>query len=172
MNTKRRTNLTEITFTPRLSKWIAVMYWSILAFLIFMLVAMSFLAEMSFWEEVLFLVVFLAVLVMFIFIMVKAYRMRFTIEKNRIIVRGVFKKNRIKISDIKSIDKVPIPAGVRLFGASFLGGWYYLPGIGKAWVTMGNFQDGVLISTKKDKHYVITPQEPLKFIQTVKKKMA
>ncbi len=171
MNTRRRTALTEMTFTPRLSKWIAGMYWSILAFLIFMLVAVSFLAEMSFWEEVLFLVVFLAVLVMFIFIMVKAYRMRLTIEKNQIIVNGVFKENRIKISDIKSIDKVPIPAGIRLFGASFLGGLYYLPGIGKAWVTMGNFQDGVLISTQKDRHYVITPQEPLKFIQTVKKKM-
>ncbi len=97
--------------------------------------------------------------------------MRFTIEKNRIIVSGVFKENRIKIPDIKSINKVPIPAGIRLFGASFLGGWYYLPGIGKAWVTMGNFQDGVLISIKKGKHYVITPQEPLKFIETVKKKM-
>lgn len=47
-----------------------------------------------------------------------------------------------------------------------------MPGIGKAWVTMGNFQDGVLISTKKGKHYVITPQEPLKFIETVKRKMA
>ncbi len=148
------------------------MYWSILAFLVFMLIAIPLLTEMSLWEKVLFLVVFLAVLAMFIFIMVKAYRMKFTIEENRIIVSGVFKENRIDIPDIKSIDKVPIPAGIRLFGASFLGGWYYLPGIGKAWVTMGNFEDGVLISTKKGKHYVITPQEPLKFIQTVKKKMA
>ncbi len=172
MNTKRKTNLTEMTFTPRLSKWIAGMYWSILAFLVFMLVVIPLLTEMSSWEKVLFLVVFLAVLGIFIFIMVKAYRMRFTIGEKQIIVGGIFKENRIKISDIKSIDKVPIPAGIRLFGASFLGGLYYLPGIGKAWVTMGNFQDGVLISTKKDKHYVITPQEPLKFIQTVKKKMA
>jgi len=172
MNTKRRTNLTEMTFAPRLSKWIAGMYWSIFAFLIFMLVAIPLFTEMSSWEKVLFLVVFLAVLVMFIFIMVKAYRMRFTIEKNRIIVSGVFNENRLKIPDIKSIDKVPIPTGIRLFGASFLGGLYYLPGIGRAWVSMGNFEDGVLISTKKGKHYVITPQEPLKFIQTVKKKMA
>ena len=171
MNTKKRTNLTEMTFTARLSKWITGMYWSIFVFLIFMLVAVPLLAEMSPWEKVPFLAVFLAVLAIFIFIMLKAYRMRFTIEKNRIIVSGVFKENRIKISDIKSINKGPIPAGVRLFGASFLGGLYYLPGIGKAWVTMGNFQDGVLISTKKGKHYVITPQEPLKFIQIVKKKM-
>ena len=172
MNTKKRTNLTEMTFTPRLSRWIVGMYWSIFVFLIFMLVAVPFLLEISPWEKILFLVVFLAVLVIFIFIMVKAYRMRFTIEKNRIIVSGVFTENRIKISDIKSIDKVPIPAGIRLFGASFLGGLYYLPGIGRAWVSMGNFQDGVLISTKKGKHYVITPQEPLKFIETVKKRMA
>ena len=172
MNTKQRANLTEITFTPRLSKWIAGMYWSILAFLVFMLVTIPLFTEMSLWEKVIFLVVFLAVLAVFIFIMVKAYRMKFTIGKNRIIVSGVFKENRIDIPDIKSIDKVPIPVGIRLFGASFLGGLYYLPGIGKAWVTMGNFQDGVLISTKKDKHYVITPQEPLKFIEAVRKKMA
>ena len=172
MNTKRGADLTEMIFTPRLSRWITGMYWSIFVFLIFMLVAVPLLAKMSSWEKVLFVVVFLAVLAMFIFIMVKAYRMRFTIEKNRIIVSGVFKENRIEIPDIKSINKVPIPAGIRLFGASFLGGLYYFPGIGRAWVTMGNFQDGVLISTKKGKHYVITPQEPLKFIETVKKKMA
>ena len=172
MNEKRITNQTEMTFTPRLSKWITGMYWSIFVFLIFMLVAMPFLAKMSFWDKVLFQGTFLAVLAMFIFIMVKAYRMKFTIEKSRIIVSGVFKENRIEISDIKSIDKGPIPAGVRIFGASFLGGLYYLPGIGRAWVSMGNFEDGVLISTKKGKHYVITPQEPLKFIEIVKKKMA
>ena len=172
MNTKRGADLTEMTFTPRLSRWITGMYWSIFVFLIFMLVAVPLLVKMSSWEKVLFVVVFLAVLAMFIFIMVKAYRMRFTIEKKRIIVSGVFKENRIEIPDIKSINKVPIPAGIRIFGASFLGGLYYFPGIGRAWVTMGNFQDGVLISTKKGKHYVITPQEPLKFIEIVKKKMA
>ncbi len=171
MDTQRGVDLTEMTFTPRLSKWIAGMYWSIFVFLIFMLVVVPFLAEMSSWEKVVFLVVFLAVLAIFIFIMVKAYRMRFTIVKNRIIVSGVFKENRIEISGIKSINKVPIPAGIRLFGASFLGGLYYFPGIGRAWVTMGNFQDGVLISTKKGKHYVITPQEPLKFIEIIKKRM-
>jgi len=164
VNTKETVNPTETTFVPRLSRWITGMYWSILAFLVFMLVAIPL--------QVLFLVVFLPVIVVFIFIMLKAYRMRFTIGENRIIVNGIFKKNRIEIAAIKSIDKIPMPAGVRLFGASFLGGWYYLPGIGKAWVTMGNFQDGVLISTEKNKHYVITPQDPLKFIKVVKRKMA
>ena len=171
MNERNGTSLNEMTFTPRLSRWITGMYWSIFAFLAFMLVAMPFLVKMSSWEKVLFQGTFLAVLAMFIFIMLKAYRMRFTIEKDRIIVSGVFKENRIEISDIKSIDKGPIPAGIRIFGASFLGGLYYLPGIGRAWVSMGNFQDGVLISTKKGKHYVITPRKPLKFIEIVKKKM-
>ena len=171
MNTKRGADLTEMTFTPRLSKWITGMYWAIFLFLIFMHVAILFLVKMSFWHKVLFEGTFLPVLAMFIFIMVKAYRMRFTIEKTRIIISGVFKKNRIVISDIKSIDKGPIPAGIRVFGASFLGGLYYFPGIGRAWVSMGNFEDGVLISTKKGRHYVITPQDPLKFIETVKKKM-
>ena len=56
MNTKRGVDLTETTFTPRLSKWISGMYWSIFVFLIFMLVAVPFLAKMSSWEKVLFTV--------------------------------------------------------------------------------------------------------------------
>jgi len=171
MEEKGKAKMTEMIFSTRISKWIAGMYWSILAFLVFMLVAIPLLVEMKSWEKILFLVIFLGVLVMFLFIMAKAYRMRFTVEEDQIIVSGIFKKNRIKIDDIKSIDKVPIPVGIKLFGASCLGGWYYLPGIGKAWVAMGNFQDGVLIKTKQDRHYVITPQEPLRFIQTVKARM-
>lgn len=56
------------------------------------------------------------------------------------------------------------------FLARFLGVRYYLPGIGHATVVMSNFDDGVLIRTKKGNNYVITPQEPLKFIDIIKDK--
>jgi hypothetical protein len=55
---------------------------------------------------------------------------------------------------------------MRLFGASFYGGYYYFPSIGKTFVVMTNFNDGVLIKTKKG-NYVITPSRPGDFITDI-----
>lgn len=159
-----------IVFGSRFSRCIAGMYFAILAFLVLMLVYMPLNVEMEPFERVAFIVLFTLVLLIFIFIVVRAYRMKFTVTSHHIIVSGIFKQNRIEIAGIQSIYKTAIPFGFRLFGASFLGGWYYLPGVGKAWVVMSNFQDGVLISTKQGKHYVITPEEPYEFIRVVEEK--
>lgn len=171
MNDKRNDSINELSFRAGLSKWIAGMYWSILAFLVIMMIGIPQLADMELFEKVLFLSLFSLMLLVFIFILFKAYKIKFTIAHTHIIVSGIFRKNRIDISDIKSIQKTPMPFGFRLFGASFLGGWYFLQGIGKAGVAMSNFEDGVLITTKQDKHYVITPGKPLEFIKIVRRKM-
>lgn len=120
-----------------------------------------------------FAAVFSMILLLFVFILYKAYTMQFTVTRKEIAISGIFKEHRIRILDILSVRKVPIPFGFRLGGASFLGGYYYLPGIGKAWVCMSNFSDGVLISAKTGRrekiHYVITPDDPQKFIRVVKR---
>lgn len=157
-------------FKPRLSGWIMGMYWVILAFLAALLIGILMAVDMGFLGNLAFISLFSAIIIVIIFVMFKAYRMRFTVTGNRVIVNGVFRKSIIKKSDIKSVQKTPIPFGFRLFGASFLGGWYFFPGIGKAWVAMGNFKDGVMIITKQNKRFVITPSRPLEFIKTVKEK--
>jgi len=136
------------------------------------MVVVPVMAGMKYIENTLFVTaffgVFSVVIIVIAFTIKRAYGMKFSLTKDRLVIHGIFKKNVIKRSDIVSVEKVPIPFGFRLFGASFLGGWYYLPGIGKAWVTMGNFRDGVLITTREKSHYVITPRNPMEFIRKLK----
>jgi hypothetical protein len=155
----------EAVFGSRMSGWIAGLYWGILIFLGAVLIGVPLLAGMTLLEGSIFSVVFAFIIIIFICILASAYRMSFVIAKDEIIIRGVFRTSRIRKNEIKSVQKTPIPTGFRLFGASFLGGWYYLPGIGTAWVAMTNFSDGVLITTKQGKHFVITPVNPEKFIK-------
>jgi len=62
--------------------------------------------------------------------------------------------------------KTLIPFGLRLFGASFHGGYYHVPGLGRAFMVITNFEDGVLIKTKHG-NYIITPQNPEDFAKTI-----
>jgi len=162
-------------FKSRLSKWIAGFYWLVLAFLVVVLSSAVFFSDIPMPGRYTFAAVFSVVLLIFVFILYKAYTMNFTVTQKEVAISGIFKEHIIRLSDISSVRKVPIPFGFRLGGASFLGGYYYLPGIGNAWVCMSNFTDGVLISTKsgrrKKMHYVITPNDPQKFISTLKRKM-
>lgn len=72
----------------------------------------------------------------------------------------------IPLKTVESMERTLIPFGFRLFGASFYGGYYYLPSIGRAFVVMTNFKDGVLIKSKQGT-YVITPRNPEEFIGMV-----
>ena len=160
-----------VVFTSRLSRWIAGMYWAILVFMGSLLLGIPLAADMGTFEGTLFYAVFVIVMLVLLFILYKAYRMRFTVTKEHILIGGLFKKHIITLKNITSVEKTPIPSGFRLFGASYLGGWHYFPGIGKTWVAMGNFQDGVMITTKQGNRYLITPKKPLEFIKLVKKSM-
>lgn len=77
------------------------------------------------------------------------------------------KEKRVPLAKVKSVERTLIPFGLRLFGASFYGGHYYIPGLGKAFITMTNFNDGVLLRTK-DGNYIITPRNPEEFMKAIK----
>ncbi|MFW6185071.1 MAG: hypothetical protein ACOC5C_00165 [Halobacteriota archaeon] len=94
-----------------------------------MLVYMPLNVEMEPFERIIFVVLFTVVLLMIVFTVYRAYKMNFTVTPSQIIVSGILKQNRINIAEIEAIYKTAIPFGFRLFGASFLGGWYYLPGL-------------------------------------------
>lgn len=123
---------------------------------------------MSIWERNLLTIVFFIIAIIFIWIFKRAYNMEFKISQGKLTIRGVFKTHNIPLTDIEKCGRSPIPFGIRIFGASGLGGWYYLPGIGRTWVSMGNFSDGVLIITKNQKRFVITPMNPDKFVNEIK----
>jgi hypothetical protein len=154
-------------FRPRLSGWIMGLYWSLLVLLSAIFLGLAFLAGIEAPLNLLLVCVFILIFALFAFVLSRAHGMRYTVTGSRLVIRGIFNTNVIPRSDIKSVEKTPVPFGFRLFGASFLGGLYYLPGIGRAWVAMGNFKDGVLVTTRQGKHYVITPQRPLEFVKAV-----
>jgi hypothetical protein len=165
-------NNKDILFKSKVSNWIAGLYWSILIFLVIMFIGVPFLSPMTFVEKNIFVINFLIIFLIIGFTLFKAYRLHFIISKKSLIISGLLKNHTILFSDINEVTKVPIPFGFRLFGASFLGGKYYFPGIGNAWVAMSNFDDGVMITTKLKKNYVITPKNPTKFIKLIKEEIS
>jgi hypothetical protein len=47
-----------------------------------------------------------------------------------------------------------------------MGGYYYFPNVGRAFVAITNFKDGVLIRTQHG-NYLITPKNPENFIESI-----
>ncbi len=144
-------------------------YWVSPVFILFMMFGVPFLAdeEMSGNDRNVFFIVFGIIFIWLCYIIYRIYKMRYVINNNEITIHGAFNKNVIKINEIEEIKRSPIPFGIRLFGGLFIGGRYYLPGIGKAWVAMTNFKDGVFIKTRASENYVITPKDPDDFITYV-----
>lgn len=165
------TNMSDTVYGSKLSKWIAGLYWGILVFIALLFLGIGIFSPMAILEASILIITFFVIFIIIAYTLYKAKRLRFIISTDGLILDGLLKKYEIAFSDIKDLKKVPIPIGFRLFGASFLGGRYYLPGIGNATVAMSNFDDGVLISTNKGYHFVITPLHPLDFIKDVKRRM-
>ena len=156
-------------FRSRLSKWSIGFYW-FLFIVIIVLAVLPLLSVKVQSARLTFMLLMSSALLLFIYIIVKAYNIKFTITGKTIVIDGVFCKKTVKISDIKSIQKTYIPFGFKICGASFLGGYYYFPAIGTSGVAIGTFEDGVLITTNQKNHYLITPENPLEFIKNLKKK--
>lgn len=118
------------------------------------------------------LVVVIVVLEMIIIsIAVSLYTTRYTLTQSELILKAsifIGGTKRISLDTIESAERTLIPFGIRLFGASGYGGYYYFPNIGRAFVVITNFRDGVLIKAKQG-IYLITPRNPEEFIESIKK---
>jgi hypothetical protein len=117
------------------------------------------------------LVVIVAVEIIIISIAVSMYTTRYTLTQSELILRAsifIVGTKRISLDTIESAERTLIPFGIRLFGASGYGGYYYFPNIGRAFMVITNFRDGVLIRTKQG-IYLITPRNPDEFIESIEK---
>jgi hypothetical protein len=74
---------------------------------------------------------------------------------------------KIRLGDVESVDKTLYPFGFKLFGASFHGGYYSIPGLGRAFIAVTNLDDGVLLRTRQG-NYIISPSNPEEFIESIK----
>jgi hypothetical protein len=117
------------------------------------------------------LAVVVAVEIIIISIVVSMYRTEYTLTQRELIMRAsvfIGGTKRVSLETIKSAERTLIPFGIRLFGATGYGGYYYFPNIGKTFVVITNFRDGVLIKTKQG-NFLITPKNPDDFIESIKR---
>jgi hypothetical protein len=77
---------------------------------------------------------------------------------------------RIPYEEIESVERTLIPIGWKVWGASFHGGYYRVPRLGKAYLAITNMGDGVLIRTQS-MNYIISPREPDDFIDSLKSRI-
>jgi len=117
------------------------------------------------------LVVIVFVEMIIVSIVVSLYRTRYILTQSELILRAsifIGGTKRVSLDTIESAERTLIPFGIRLFGVSGYGGYYYFPNIGRAFVVIINFRDGVLIKAKQG-IYLITPRNPDDFIESIKK---
>jgi hypothetical protein len=74
---------------------------------------------------------------------------------------------KVRINDIIKVERTMIPVHFRV-GASLYSGRFYIPGVGWTKAIITNLTDGVLITDKNRKHYLITPSNPDNFIKSLK----
>jgi len=77
---------------------------------------------------------------------------------------------RLRLDTITSIEKTLLPLGFKLFGASFHGGYYTIPTIGRTFLAITNFTDGLLLITKNG-NYIITPTNPAHFKEDIEQRI-
>jgi uncharacterized membrane protein (DUF485 family) len=106
-------------------------------------------------------------------ILASIYRTCYALTNDELIIRTtrlIGGSKTVPLKTINSVEKTVIPFGIRLFGDSFHGGYYYIPSLGKTFMAITNFQDGLLIKTERG-NYVITPSKPLDFKKAIESRI-
>jgi hypothetical protein len=157
--------------SPKVSRFVARSY---VAIAVFIAAVIAFFAYASFFTPM--GVLGLAAVAVSVFveavmllILASIYRTKYVLTDEELVItatRLIGGSKRVHLKDIVSVERTLIPVGVRLFGASFYGGYYYIPGLGRAFVAITNFHDGVLIETKRG-NYIITPEKPEDFVKAI-----
>ena len=95
------------------------------------------------------------------------YRTRYTIKDSLLYSWSPFMTIKLKIENIKKVEKTMVPIHFRV-GASLYSGYFYVPNLGWVGSIITNLRDAILITTKKGKYYMITPSNPEKFMKLLK----
>jgi len=154
---------------PRISKWIGRSY-LLLAILIAVLYAAIVLMSDIFgslYLGIFFTVVMMSVLVLICVTTYSFYKTVYVIKDGFLYSWSPFAVINLKIKDIAKIERTRIPLHFRA-GASLYSGRFYIPSLGWTRVVITNLTDGVLITDKNGKHYLITPSNPDGFVKLLK----
>jgi len=159
----------EVINRPIISKWIGGMYLTILIFIAFLyLIVYDYtMFEASYFAATFFNAVMAFVLLLILAVTIGLYRTRYTIKDGLLYSWSPFMTIKLKIEDIKKVEKTMVPIHFRV-GASLYSGYFYVPSLGWVGSIITNLRDSILITTKKGKYYMITPSNPEKFMKMLK----
>jgi hypothetical protein len=159
----------EIVNIPYKSRWIGRMFITITAFtaLVFILVYYYVGLESS-SEHVFVNAIMLGTFSMILIVTGSFYNTKYRIKDGMLTSWSPFMFIKIKLKDIRSVEKIMFPFGFRV-GASLYCGVYYIPSLGWARVIITNLRDVILIRTKDGRKYIISPKNPKIFMKQLKK---
>lgn len=163
-------NKPEVSMTTALAYEILLVF--IIAIAVFFLYA-AFFTPMGIIPGIVAATASAIVAVIILRILTSLYQTRYILtDKELVIKTSIFigGSKTIPLRTVRCVEKTFIPFGIKLFGASFHGGHYHIPGLGRAFLAITNFKDGLLIKTDQS-NYVITPSNPMGFKKTVENRI-
>ena len=155
---------------PRISKWIGGMYTILTIFILILYITIAFVSNIRF--SPIFLQIFLFGVMIFVFFLMaftaySFYKTKYVIQDGVLYSQSPFAIIKLKLKDIKKVERTLIPFHFRV-GASLYSGRFYIPSLGWTRAIITNLSDGVLITTRDKKYYLITPSNPDKFVKLLK----
>ncbi len=162
----------QIINKPYKSKWIGGLYivFTIIIALFYLwlyLVAELYLATSS--AQVVINGVMLFVILMLLTLTISFYNIKYKIKDGLLTSWSPFVFIKIRLKDIKNVEKIFYPFNFRV-GASFYSGFFYVPNLGWVRSIITNLKDTVLITTKDGKHFMITPSNPKRFMKMLERR--
>ncbi len=161
----------EIINKPYKSHWIGGMYISMMIFIVliyFIIYLFADLFQTSCFLKIIFNSIMCFIFLLILFTTVGFYTTKYKIKNGILYSWSPFITIKIKLKDIKNVEKIMVPLHFRV-GASLYCGAFYVPNLGWVRTIITNLRDAILITTKKGKYYMITPSNPKKFIKLLKR---
>ena len=160
----------EIVNKPFISHWIGGMYifMTIMIALIYITIYLfSEIYTTPFFVRTVFSTVMAFAFLLILIITISFYSTKYKIKDGLLYSWSPFMIIKIKIKDIKKVEKTMVPLHLRV-GASLYSGSFYVPCLGWVNSIITNLRDAILITTKNGKYYMITPSNPEKFMKLIK----
>jgi|GEM_PF-574702 hypothetical protein len=154
---------------PRISKWIGGGY-----LLLFLLIVVIYVA-IGLWSGVfnylvagiIYNIAMLCAIVLIGVTVYCLYNTSYVVKDDSLHSGSPFATMNISLQDIETIEQTRIPFYFKGWGASLYSGRFYIPAVGWARVIITNLTDGVLITGKDGRHYLITPSDPAEFVKQI-----
>jgi hypothetical protein len=160
----------EIFNKPYKSHWIGGMYISLTTLIALVYIITYLFAELcqaSCFIQAVFNSIMTFVFLMILITTIGFYTTKYKIKDDVLYSWSPFIAIKLKLKDIKNVEKIMVPLHFRV-GASLYCGVFYVPNLGWIKSIITNLRDAILITTKDGKYYMITPSNPKRFIKLLK----